>query len=440
METLGIAFVDSIMTLIAFIPVLAALSVHVESVPFLGSMPYALVFLALAWSAFGTALLILAGVNLPGLEFKNQRVEAAYRKELVFGEDNAERAAPPTLRELFQNVRRNYFRIYILHIFQPVSLHVPSGRQCDRLCVSCADHCQWQNYIGHYEPDYSCLWASRLILPVPGIFMDDHHRADIHLQTLQGFERAIGGLPYRVLMKNLLKRVKGSLGSDGKIVPATHKLTKHCLRFARDSDSETAELHAALDRFDARLACVFDEFCGYCEEAEKRGIENYPLYHWTKSVIDDPKKQQKHQLSFTIYMGAAAIYPVASAKDLMAALEAVANGKASMCRWWIQTQQNPQPPASSQIRVAGKAARVACFSCSSDDNPTRNRPWISYIILGLCLCVFYWQISLGAAQQAAIFGYGMVPARLFGALTTQAFPIRLAAGPHCLPPCSCMAG
>ena len=26
------------------------------------------------------------GVKLPGLNFKNQRVEAAYRKELVFGE------------------------------------------------------------------------------------------------------------------------------------------------------------------------------------------------------------------------------------------------------------------------------------------------------------------------------------------------------------------
>ena len=59
------------------------------------------------------------------------------------------------------------------------------------------------------------------------------------------------------------------------------------------SESETArQVLSALDRFDARLACVFDEFCGYCAEAEKNGIENYPLYHWTKSVIDDPKKQQ----------------------------------------------------------------------------------------------------------------------------------------------------
>ena len=115
----------------------------------------------------------------------------------------------------------------------------------------------------------------------------------------------------------------------------------------RTSDSETArELRATLDRFDARLACVFDEFCGYCEEAEKNGIENYPLYHWTKSVIDDPKKQEKHSRSFTIYMGAAAVYPVAGAQDLMAALEEIADGKDILVQM-VDTDpsKNPQPPA-----------------------------------------------------------------------------------------------
>ena len=113
------------------------------------------------------------------------------------------------------------------------------------------------------------------------------------------------------------------------------------------SDSETArELRSILDSFEARLACVFDEFCGYCKEAEKNGIENYPLYHWTKSVIDDPKKQQKHQRSFTIYIGAAAVYPVACAQDLMAALEAVASGK-NIHVQMVDTDpsKNPQPPA-----------------------------------------------------------------------------------------------
>ena len=40
---------------------------------------------------FGTVLLMVVGNKLPGLQFNNQKVEAAYRKELVYGEDYEER-------------------------------------------------------------------------------------------------------------------------------------------------------------------------------------------------------------------------------------------------------------------------------------------------------------------------------------------------------------
>jgi peptide/bleomycin uptake transporter len=69
------------------------------------------------WSVFGTGLLALVGIKLPGLFFKNQRVEAAFRKELVYGEDDVDRAQPPTLKELFANVRKNYFRIYFHYMY-----------------------------------------------------------------------------------------------------------------------------------------------------------------------------------------------------------------------------------------------------------------------------------------------------------------------------------
>jgi peptide/bleomycin uptake transporter len=117
MEGLGVAFVDSVMTLIAFLPVLAALSVHVETLPIIGAIPYPLVTLSIIWSIFGTVVLLVAGIKLPGLEFKNQRVEAAFRKELVLGEENEESAQPVTLKELFSNVRRNYFRIYLHYTY-----------------------------------------------------------------------------------------------------------------------------------------------------------------------------------------------------------------------------------------------------------------------------------------------------------------------------------
>jgi len=117
MEGLGVRLVDSVMTLIAFLPILWMLSEHVKVIPVFGAVPQALVIVALIWAVFGTGILALAGIRLPGLEFRNQRVEAAYRKELVLGEDHADRAQPPTLAMLFADVRRNYFRIYLNYLY-----------------------------------------------------------------------------------------------------------------------------------------------------------------------------------------------------------------------------------------------------------------------------------------------------------------------------------
>lgn len=117
MEVLGVALISSVMTLIAFLPLLAQLSTHVKVLPLVGEIPYSLVVAAIVWSIFGTVLLMVAGVKLPGLEFKNQRVEAAYRKELVYGEDDAARASPPTVAELFSHVRRNYFNLYFHYAY-----------------------------------------------------------------------------------------------------------------------------------------------------------------------------------------------------------------------------------------------------------------------------------------------------------------------------------
>ena len=116
METLGVALLRSVLTLIAFLPILWGLSEHIQVLPWVGEVPHALVFLALFSAICGTVLLAVVGIKLPGLEFNNQMVEAAYRKELVLGEDSAERADPPTLDNLYANVRKNYFRLY-LHYF-----------------------------------------------------------------------------------------------------------------------------------------------------------------------------------------------------------------------------------------------------------------------------------------------------------------------------------
>ena len=116
-ESLGVSLVSSVMTLIAFLPVLFKIGASITELPLIGEVPHALVWAALFWSIFGTLFLGLVGIKLPGLAFRNQRVEASYRKELVYGEDDGGRAQPPTVAELFANVRKNYFRLYFHYMY-----------------------------------------------------------------------------------------------------------------------------------------------------------------------------------------------------------------------------------------------------------------------------------------------------------------------------------
>ena len=117
LEGLGVSLIEALMTLIAFLPVLFSLSSHVKAIPIVGAIPYALVWAAISWALLGTLILVLVGYKLPGLEFNNQKVEAAYRKELVYGEDHADRAQPATLKQLFSGVRKNYFRLYFHYAY-----------------------------------------------------------------------------------------------------------------------------------------------------------------------------------------------------------------------------------------------------------------------------------------------------------------------------------
>ena len=117
MEQLGVQIADAVMTLIAFLPILWALSSYVTELPIVGEIPAPLVTAAIVWSLFGTVLLATVGIRLPGLEFRNQRVEAAYRKELVYGEDDEARAQPITVSKLFSDVRKNYFTLYFHYMY-----------------------------------------------------------------------------------------------------------------------------------------------------------------------------------------------------------------------------------------------------------------------------------------------------------------------------------
>jgi len=111
-ESLGLQAFRAVMTLIAFLPILWGLSSQVD-LPVIRDIPGSLVWAALVVTVGGMTVSWFVGYFLPGLEYNNQKVEAAFRKELVLGEDDkANHARPETLFELFSGLRLNYFRLY----------------------------------------------------------------------------------------------------------------------------------------------------------------------------------------------------------------------------------------------------------------------------------------------------------------------------------------
>ena len=117
MESLGTSFIESVMVLIQFVPILLGLSIGIP-IFFFGDWQYGLITGALLWTLGGTAFLIGLGwfLHLVGVEYDLQKKEAAYRKILVIAEDD-DNVRPKTINELFDDVRSIHFLSYIRYLY-----------------------------------------------------------------------------------------------------------------------------------------------------------------------------------------------------------------------------------------------------------------------------------------------------------------------------------
>ena len=101
-----------------------------------------------------------------------------------------------------------------------------------------------------------------------------------------------------------------------------------------------------LDRHNAGLKCQYDAFAGYVAEAEKRGIDAYPLYRWTKATIEDPAKKEKYLRAFTLYVDGEEVYAKDKADALEAELQPLVGGAlvTRLTKHDTNPANNPQPP------------------------------------------------------------------------------------------------
>ena len=79
-----------------------------------------------------------------------------------------------------------------------------------------------------------------------------------------------------------------------------------------------------------------------------------------------------------------------------------------------QARDRPEYPCP----VAAKGITMAVLEGAPmiplhDDNPTRITPIVTIALIGLCVMAFFWQLSLGPSQEAAMYALGVIPAVIF---------------------------
>lgn len=113
LETIGLGVIRSFFTLFLFVPLLYNLGSRMPSLTGMyDDMSIELIIFAVSYALVGTVGLAIVGIKLPGLQFANQRVEARYRKHLVYCEDRPHLIQSDTYN-LFDDVRKNYFKIFL---------------------------------------------------------------------------------------------------------------------------------------------------------------------------------------------------------------------------------------------------------------------------------------------------------------------------------------
>ncbi len=132
-----------------------------------------------------------------------------------------------------------------------------------------------------------------------------------------------------------------------------------------------ARLFDILAKRGAALKCQFDAFAEYVAAAEEHGVENYPLYYWTKATIENPAKKEKYLKSFTLHVDDREVY----AKEIADALRRTCNRspRASLSRDYPNTILIPPTIPSRKVTCALHASRTKRCGMSALASLVRER-------------------------------------------------------------------
>ena len=121
--------------------------------------------------------------------------------------------------------------------------------------------------------------------------------------------------------------------------------------FNSDNNSkEKVKLITVLNKHNAELLSQFDGFMGYVLEAEKNGIDNYPLYQWTKDSLARKDKIEKYHNSYTVYINSEEVYSENLANNIENDLLELVDKETILriSKHDTNPKNNPQPPSKYQ--------------------------------------------------------------------------------------------
>ena len=121
--------------------------------------------------------------------------------------------------------------------------------------------------------------------------------------------------------------------------------------FNSDKNSKKKEkLITVLNKHNAELLSQFDGFMGYVLEAEKNGIDNYPLYQWTKDSLTRKDKLEKYHNSYTVYINTEEVYSENLANNIENDLLELVDKETVLriSKHDTNPKNNPQPPSKFQ--------------------------------------------------------------------------------------------
>jgi hypothetical protein len=87
-------------------------------------------------------------------------------------------------------------------------------------------------------------------------------------------------------------------------------------------------------------------FADYVAQAQRDGVEHYPLYRWTRETIENPAKKAKYLEAFTLYVNGDEVYDKALADALEADLQSLrSDAIIDIRKFDTNPAHNPQPPS-----------------------------------------------------------------------------------------------